>query len=36
MKFVGTRKTDNKKTFSEVILNPAAPDGGLYSPEELL
>jgi len=35
MKFVGTRKTDSKKTFSEVILNPAAPDGGLYSPEEL-
>ena len=35
MKFVGTRKTENKKNFSEVILNPAAPEGGLYSPEEL-
>jgi threonine synthase len=35
MKFIGTRGTDEKKTFSEVILNPAAPNGGLYVPEKL-
>ena len=35
MQFIGTRGTENKKNFSEVILNPAAPEGGLYSPEEL-
>ena len=35
MKFIGTRGTDEKKSFSEVILNPAAPNGGLYSPETL-
>ena len=35
MKFIGTRGTDSKKTFSEVILNPAAPNGGLYVPEKL-
>ena len=35
MKFIGTRGTENKKTFSEAILNPAAPNGGLYSPEKL-
>ncbi len=35
MKFIGTRGTEEKKTFSEVILNPAAPNGGLYVPEKL-
>ena len=35
MKFIGTRGTDEKKSFSEVILNPAAPNGGLYVPEKL-
>ena len=35
MKFIGTRGTDEKKKFSEVILNPAAPEGGLYVPEKL-
>jgi len=35
MQFIGTRGTENKKNFSEVILNPAAPNGGLYCPEEL-
>ena len=35
MKFIGTRGTESKKTFSEAILNPAAPNGGLYSPESL-
>ena len=35
MKFIGTRGTENQKTFSEAILNPAAPNGGLYSPEKL-
>jgi len=34
MKFIGTRGTESKKTFSEVILNPAAPNGGLYVPEK--
>ena len=34
MKFIGTRGTDEKKSFSEVILNPAAPNGGLYVPEK--
>ncbi len=34
MKFIGTRGGDDKKTFSEVILNPAAPNGGLYVPEK--
>ena len=32
MKFIGTRGTDEKRSFSEVILNPAAPNGGLYVP----
>ncbi|NPA55698.1 MAG: threonine synthase, partial [Epsilonproteobacteria bacterium] len=35
MKFIGTRGSEDKKTFSEVILNPAAPNGGLYCPEAL-
>ncbi|WP_457561514.1 threonine synthase [Caminibacter pacificus] len=35
MKFIGTRGTDEKKSFSEVILNPAAPNGGLFVPEKL-
>jgi threonine synthase len=35
MRFIGTRGTDSKKSFSEVILNPAAPKGGLYVPEKL-
>jgi threonine synthase len=35
MKFIGTRGTEEKKSFSQVILNPAAPKGGLYSPENL-
>jgi len=35
MKFIGTRGTEEKKSFSEVILNPAAPNGGLYCPETL-
>jgi len=35
MKFIGTRGTIEKKSFSEVILNPAAPNGGLYVPEKL-
>ena len=35
MKFIGTRGTEEKKSFSEVILNPAAPNGGLYVPEKL-
>ena len=35
MKFIGTRGTDEKKTFSEVILDPAAPNGGLYVPNKL-
>jgi len=35
MKFIGTRGTEEKKRFSEVILNPAAPNGGLYVPEKL-
>jgi len=34
MKFIGTRGSDEKKNFSEVILNPAAPNGGLYVPEK--
>ena len=34
MKFIGTRGSEDKKTFSEVILNPAAPNGGLYVPEK--
>ena len=34
MKFIGTRGSDEKKSFSEVILNPAAPNGGLYVPEK--
>lgn len=35
MKFIATRGWDGKKTFSEVILNPAAKNGGLYVPEKL-
>ncbi|WP_457560803.1 threonine synthase [Caminibacter sp.] len=35
MKFIGTRGTEEKKSFSEVILNPAAPNSGLYVPEKL-
>ena len=35
MKFIGTRGTVEKKTFSEVILDPAAPNGGLYVPSKL-
>ena len=35
MKFIGTRGTIEKKTFSEVILDPAAPNGGLYVPNKL-
>ncbi len=35
MKFIGTRGTDTKKSFSEVILNPAALNGGLFVPESL-
>jgi threonine synthase len=35
MKFIGTRGTVEKKSFSEVILDPAAPDGGLYVPSKL-
>ncbi len=35
MNFIGTRGTETKKSFSEVILNPAAPNGGLYVPEKL-
>jgi threonine synthase len=35
MKFIGTRGTDKEKTFSEVILDPAAPNGGLYVPKKL-
>ena len=35
MKFIGTRGTEQEKTFSEVILNPAAPNGGLYVPKKL-
>jgi len=34
MKFVGTRGTEVKKSFSEIILNPSAPNGGLYVPEK--
>jgi len=34
MKFIGTRGSEEKKSFSEVILNPAAPNGGLYVPEK--
>ncbi len=34
MKFIGTRGTEEKKSFSEVILNPAAPNGGLFVPEK--
>ncbi len=34
MKFIGTRGTLDKKSFSEVILNPAALNGGLYVPEK--
>jgi len=35
MKFIGTRGTEGKKSFSEVILNPSAPNGGLFVPEKL-
>ena len=35
MKFIGTRGYEEKKTFSEAILNPAALNGGLYCPETL-
>ncbi len=35
MKFIGTRGTVEKKSFSEVILDPAAPEGGLYVPSKL-
>lgn len=35
MKFIGTRGTQEKVTFSEAILNPAAPKGGLFAPETL-
>ncbi|NPA11357.1 MAG: threonine synthase [Epsilonproteobacteria bacterium] len=35
MKFIGTRGSDGLKKFSEVILNPAAPNGGLYVPKKL-
>ena len=35
MKFIGTRGTVEKKSFSEVILDPAAPNGGLYVPSKL-
>jgi threonine synthase len=35
MKFIGTRGTLKEKTFSEVILNPAAPNGGLFVPKKL-
>ena len=34
MKFIGTRGTEEKKSFSEVILNPAALNGGLFVPEK--
>jgi len=34
MKFIGTRGTDREKSFSEVILNPSAPNGGLYVPKK--
>jgi threonine synthase len=34
MKFIGTRGTEKEKTFSEVILDPAAPNGGLYVPKK--
>jgi threonine synthase len=34
MKFIGTRGTDKEKSFSEVILDPAAPNGGLYVPKK--
>ena len=35
MKFIGTRGTEQEKNFSEVILDPAAPNGGLYVPKKL-
>ncbi len=35
MKFIGTRGTVERKSFSEVILDPAAPNGGLYVPVKL-
>ncbi|MEO1958406.1 MAG: threonine synthase [Nautiliaceae bacterium] len=35
MKFIGTRGSEGEKKFSEVILNPAAPNGGLYVPKKL-